>query len=441
MTGMSVRPYQEITFDKDGDVNAAQRDALARLDVTDLVMFAHGWNSSTAVSARLYSRFLAPFPDLLGDAARARLGYAGIVWPSMRFADEPVPDFERAAAVAGAVAGPGLDEETVRALMAAFPGREAVVERLAWLLAEQPDDAAAFDAFGSLVRELVAAPVAAPVAGAAADPGEGATAGPVAGATGVAADLGEGGDPAFLREDTVSVCAQFTAALDGSPVALGRGLKRLWKGAKEVLRQAAYWEMKRRSGTVGERGLGPLLGHLARSSPRVRVHLVGHSQGARLVSFALRGLPEGVRNVKSVTLLQGAFSHYVFATRLPHGLRGAGALGGLQRRVDGPVVACYSRHDTALGVIYPLAARLAGDATSLIRDERWWAMGHDGIQAVDGTPRLTLDAALARGLPASGCVNVDAASVVRRGGPPTGAHSDICHPELARVVIAAGRIG
>ena len=82
--------------------------------------------------------------------------------------------------------------------------------------------------------------------------------------------------------------------------------------------------MKRRAGTVGELGLGPLLGQLARSSPEVRVHLVGHSLGARLVSFALRGLPDGVRTVKSVTLLQGAFSHYAFASRLPHARTAAG---------------------------------------------------------------------------------------------------------------------
>jgi hypothetical protein len=37
-------------------------------------------------------------------------------------------------------------------------------------------------------------------------------------------------------------------------------------------------------------------------------------------------------------------------------------------------------------------------------------------------------------------VNVDAAAVVRRGGPPAGAHSDILHEELARLVLAAGRI-
>jgi hypothetical protein len=38
-------------------------------------------------------------------------------------------------------------------------------------------------------------------------------------------------------------------------------------------------------------------------------------------------------------------------------------------------------------------------------------------------------------------VNVDACAVVCHGGAPNGAHSDIVHPELARVVLAAGRIG
>ena len=50
--------------------------------------------------------------------------------------------------------------------------------------------------------------------------------------------------------------------------------------------------MKNRAGTVGRNGLGPLLGRLPAG---VRVHLVGHSFGARLVSFALAGLPAGAR--------------------------------------------------------------------------------------------------------------------------------------------------
>lgn len=92
MTGMSVRPYWEPRFDAYGDVDLRQRDRLleqaAQRDLTDLVVFAHGWNNTRTMATRLYDRFFAPFPELLGEAGPARLGYMGVVWPSMRFADE-----------------------------------------------------------------------------------------------------------------------------------------------------------------------------------------------------------------------------------------------------------------------------------------------------------------------------------------------------------------
>ncbi|MET9379390.1 alpha/beta hydrolase [Streptomyces sp. NPDC002992] len=416
MAGISVEPYREITFDKDGDGAAGQHEALAglaRQGVTDLVMFAHGWNNSRSVATRLYGAFFAPFPEALRPDVR--VGYAGVVWPSMMFSDEPIPDFE---SVAGVV--PDEPVADMEAVAAVHPGKEAVVGRLATLLREQPDDEAALAEFGELLRELTDT-------------------------NGSRAFAQEGPDvPDFLLGDPVAVCAMFADALEEAAgpgsvptprEAFGGRLTRYWKGAREALRQATYYTMKRRSGTVGERGLGPLLGELARSSPGLRIHLVGHSMGARLVSYALRGLPAGARNVASVTLLQGAFSHYAFAARLPHEPGRGGSLRDLQRRVDGPVVACYSRHDTALRVIYPLASRLARDAESLLAgDKRWGAIGHDGVQAVPGTPVLTLAAALRDGIPPTGCVSVDAAEVV-------GEHSDICHAELARVVASAGRIG
>lgn len=68
------------------------------------------------------------------------------------------------------------------------------------------------------------------------------------------------------------------------------------------------------------------------------------------------------------------------------------------------------------------------------------ALGFDGVQAVAGTKGFKLADALRAKLPVSGCVNIDASAVVKRGGAPSGAHSDICHRELAQVVLAAGRI-
>ncbi|WP_329278987.1 serine-threonine protein kinase [Streptomyces sp. NBC_01451] len=448
---MSVSPYWELTFDADGDTDGHRRDRLLAevgpRKVRDLIVFAHGWNNDRSMATRLYSRFFAAVPALA--PATARIGYVGVVWPSMRFTDEPIPDFKRsmtATAVPEATDRPGLDKDTRQALMETFPGRATVVEQIARLLERPPDGDEALEEFGGLVRLLVEVSPETPQSGFAAD---------------LLADGEPEDDPEMFAGSTTAVCRDFARALarPEPPGAVAEfGLPRLpdpWKGAQELLRQATYYAMKRRAGTVGERGLGTVVGRLAGAAPGVRVHLVGHSFGARLVSFALRGLPDEVRTVKSVTLLQGAFSHYAFAAELPHDARAAGALKGRQSRIDGPLVCCYSQHDGALSTFYPLASRMAGDSQGVLDADRsvlgfgvakalgpkWGAMGHDGVQAVPGTVGLTIAEALrAAQLPVSGCVNVDATAVVKNGGPPSGAHSDICHSELAQVVLAAGRI-
>ncbi|GGX37220.1 serine-threonine protein kinase [Streptomyces chartreusis] len=436
---VGVSPYWELTFDADGDPDAGRRDRLlagvARHGVRDLIVFAHGWNSDRSGATRLYDAFFAPIPGLVPEA---RVGYVGVVWPSMRFSDEPIPDFPRAVA-AEMPRRPALDKDTRHALLETFPGRATVIEQIARMLDQQPREEAELAEFGRLVRLLVDVVPPGPQALFAAD------------------TLCEGvpqDSPDLFADSTAAVCEDFAQALthleapDPAPESVASfSLPNPWEGAHELLRQATYYAMKRRAGTVGERGLGRIVGQLAARSPELRVHLVGHSFGARLVSFALRGLPEGVRSVKSVTLLQGAFSHYAFASRLPHDARAGGVLEGQHNRIDGPLVCCHSRHDSALSTMYPLASRMAGDARGIAAPDigrmlgaKWGAMGHDGVQAVPGTKSYDLVGALRAKLPASGCVNVDAAAVVRRGGPPAGAHCDIVHPELARLVLAAGRI-
>ncbi|MFI6015679.1 serine-threonine protein kinase [Streptomyces sp. NPDC051243] len=436
---VSVTPYWELTFDADGDPDAGRRDRLlagvGRHQVRDLIVFAHGWNNDRSGATRLYDGFFAAIPRL---APAARIGYAGVVWPSMRFSDEPIPDFPRAVA-AEMPRRPALDKDTRHALLETFPGRATVIDQIARMLDQQPREEAELEEFGRLVRMLVDVVPPGPQALFAAD------------------TLCEGvpqDSPDMLSGSVAAVCEEFAQALTQLEASGGAqdgvasfSLPNPWEGAHELLRQATYYTMKRRAGTVGERGLGPVIGQLAAREPGVRVHLVGHSFGARLVSFALRGLPKGVRSVKSVTLLQGAFSHYAFASRLPHDARAGGVLEGQHNRIDGPLVCCYSRHDSALSTMYPLASRMAGDARGVAAVDigrmlgaKWGAMGHDGVQAVPGTKSYKLAEALKATLPTSGCVNVDAAAVVRRGGPPAGAHSDIVHRELAQVVVAAGRI-
>lgn len=192
--------------------------------------------------------------------------------------------------------------------------------------------------------------------------------------------------------------------------------------------------MKQRAGTVGQHGLGPFIGDLASQAPNLHVHLIGHSFGARLVSFALAGLPGGQPSpVRSLTLLEGAFSHFAFAPKLPQDPARSGALKGMTERVAGPLLACYSSHDTAVGLFYPVASMTANDDAAGFTDDlmyRWAGIGHDGAQAV-AAATMTLQA---KGTPYNltpgQFTNLDSSAIVCQGGSPSGAHSDIVHPEL-----------
>ncbi|MEU7906585.1 hypothetical protein [Actinoplanes sp. NPDC049118] len=445
-------PFWEITFDADGDPEGPGRDALltevAARGVTDLFVFAHGWNNERRTARRLYNGFFGLLAGQLRNTPAnppVVAGLAGVVWPSKRWSDEPIPDFGPATATAAtpgaaaatevapapaAASSATLDKKTLDDLRETFPAATRALDRMAELLESEPTDAALAE-FHSCLAEFGAS-------GVAQDDGEGtgATAGPRM--------LQDGPERLFERyRDALRGAGVEIPGGSGGAAGLGDRLKGMWNGAKEALRQATYWEMKNRSGVVGRNGLGPALGALHGAAPGLRVHLIGHSFGARLVSYALAGLTDGLSPspVKSVTLLQGAFSHFAFADPLPFDAGRRGALAGMQRRVDGPITVCFSRHDGAVGRFYPLASFAAREDSAGANDAmyRWGGMGADGAQNHDVALDAIAPAGAAYRFSADRILNVDAAEVVHRGGAPTGAHSDIVHPELTWVVLAASR--
>jgi hypothetical protein len=215
----------------------------------------------------------------------------------------------------------------------------------------------------------------------------------------------------------------------------------LWDGAKEALRAASYWQMKERAGVVGKAGLGPLVMDIYKAAPDARIHLLGHSFGARLVSFSLAGLPASAVGtaspVKSLVLLQGAFSHFAFADALPHDRKRSGALKGMENRVDGPILVTHSRKDTAVGSAYPKASFLSRDdaAGTSAKVPRWGAMGSSGAQAVAATELRFGNVGDNYRFSRGRFFNLDGNTVIVNGGPPSGAHSDIVHDKIAWAVI------
>jgi hypothetical protein len=67
-------------------------------------------------------------------------------------------------------------------------------------------------------------------------------------------------------------------------------------------------------------------------------------------------------------------------------------------------------------------------------------MGADGAQGVHARldPLRPAGPGTSYRFSPGAALNVDASDIVRAGGPPSGAHSDIIHPELTWLVLLAG---
>ncbi|MFN8526919.1 MAG: serine-threonine protein kinase [Chloroflexota bacterium] len=426
-------PYFELVFDEGGKPGKRTEDVVAGVaGATDLLIFSHGWNNSPSDARDLYGRFYGSLRDLFssqsGPADGRSIAVAGVIWPSMRWADEqpwiPEEDAGGAAGLGPSPAQPAVGD-MVRGLRAVFkrPAQRKALDEMAGMLEGGLTGEAAPARFQALMKKLVTA-------------------------KGGSAPEDEGELAGLLREPARQVFERMATAVPtgegaGGAAGLGDLFSTITEGAKMALRQLTYFEMKQRAGVVGQGGLGPLVGRIAAANPGLQIHLIGHSFGARLVSFSLAGLPADCHAVKTLFLLQGAFSHFAFADSLPHDAARGGALAGMMARVDGPLVATHTVHDTAVGKLYPVASFTAGQDASAVGDDvgfRWGAIGHDGAQAV-GAPDPPLGA-VGTSYPFStgAFTNLNGDDLMNRGGPPSGAHGDIVYPEIAWALAQAAKL-
>lgn len=431
-------PFWELRFDKDAKaVNEAALETFLRevkdQGLTDLFVFSHGWNNDPATARRLYKGFFGEVRKLLDNAnlnksRQTKVGTAGVIWPSILFPDEDLAAISDggAASLGGETIGSGDLFTEIRKVFSE-PEQQPVLDDLERLLNERKRSDAALREFKDKLGQLLA----------------GETVDPSSPDTLEQRGIVESEDPRELFE----ALAENEPSEDsqGGAAGLGDAFGRLWDGAKGALRVTTYYQMKSRAGKVGREGLAPLLGRLHAAAPDLRIHLLGHSFGARLVSYALSGLPaaEGQKSpVKSLFLLQGAFSHFTFADSLPFDRRRKGDLAGMASRVDGPLLTTHSLLDLAVGKAYPAASIIARQDASAAGDvvSRWGAMGNDGAQAVSAQDIPLGRPGTAYPLQDGKWLNLDGNQVIVNGGPPSGSHSDINHPETAWAALAAAKI-
>ncbi len=442
-------PVWDVVFDAKGTLTSPARgDLVTELHaegVADLFVFSHGWGTSERSARALYDVFFPLIAARAGDVpAVGPIGFVGLYWPSLWFPESgdatgPAPTGSTQAGDAGVVdVSAGTASLTGAAIaMALVPGFA------------DPADQDAVSEIGRLIDDGVAL-----------GPAESEesrtqrilrihevirTLAPTPSAGGTFEDAGE---TALLGSDDPVHAYQLAAQAFGSapPASSTQGVgdwfRNAINGAKDAVRVLSYTIMKARAGDVGHDGLGPMLAELHREVPGLNVHLIGHSFGARLVSFALSGVGTPDESpVGSLLLVQGAFSHWAFAQATDNPFDKAGALNAFADRVHGPLVSTFTPFDWAVGVWYPRASFLAQQDISADVAGRWGGMGTDGFQAVSPVGDKVMPAlgGTDYGFVPGSFYRVDARNVINdtTNQPFSGAHSDIGKFPVAELALAA----
>jgi esterase/lipase superfamily enzyme len=376
-------PYAPIEFTTRGTVaDDAQLDRALQLvragrggAATDVLLLAHGWNNDIADAERLFTELADNTADLARTRAPdRRWTVIGLLWPSVKWADD------------GQLAGGGLSTaDELSTLLDAITERvqdAAVAAELRQLAGDLDTSREARDRFLARLRDLLPAETEVedddPVPGALRS---GDTEEVFAQAHEAELAIEDDAEPAGAPGDADLPPGLHPDFPTGAgPAAAGLSLpdldpKRL---ARQLLNLTTYYTMKARAGSVGSTGVAGLLGRLAEEPDPPRLHLAGHSFGARVVSAAASGTQAPVA---SVTLLQGAFSHRGFSgSTIPEGAFRRMLTGP---QLLGPVVVTHTHNDRAVRLAYAVASRLARQVGTGLGDagDPYGGLGANGAVA------------------------------------------------------------
>jgi hypothetical protein len=386
MPDLSQFPSAEMEFDRDAKPVSGVDEVLdlANGDCTDLIVMSHGWNNDAREARDLYKQFAASMREVLNrdavSALRARkIAIVGVLWPSKKFSDDDGGGL-------GGAAGADSPDETlevlaaIEALREVFPGPDAkrTLDSAKALVPQLEDSADARREFAQLFKTLVKAT--------AVDDED-------ASEDLLAMDGGE-----IMDRLAEPVLIPASAGVDGGAAAgIGdeggaAGFFDMFTGplgaAKKLANLTTFYEMKARAGEIGARGVAPVIAQVNQARPNLKVHLVGHSFGARLVSATAKQLPGDT--IATMSLLQGAFSHHGFARDFEPGRSGFFRQVVDNETVGGPMVITKTANDKPVGLAYAIASFLANEAAAGLGDasDRFGGIGRNGAvktaEAVEG---------------------------------------------------------
>jgi hypothetical protein len=435
--------YYLIPYDENGverrwsGVSCSEQAAreLARLPITDVFLFSHGWQGDVPAAKDQYNRWIATMADCRADweaMRRVRPDFLplliGLHWPSLPFGDEEL----RGTSVGAGSKSAGVDENLVELYASRIADTRRSRQALRTVLANRhtPQGEALSPEVAEALRAL--------------QQEAGLRSQGVAGAPG--ADC-EAFDPQrmyrALRDERVGRIGGSLEAQAGASDLL-----------VDFLRTLSFWKMKDRARQFGESGGRRLLTTLQSAVPgnrSVRFHLMGHSFGCIVVSATLAGVPGSAtssRPINSLTLVQGALSLWSYCSRIPYSPATRGYFRSIIDRqlVNGPIITTQSSFDTAVGKWYPLAAGVARQVAYATQDQpvfpKYAGVGAFGLQGegLNLERRDILPITASYGFRSGGIYNLECSTVIRNGDAVSGAHSDICHPEVAHAIWEAATV-
>ena len=377
--------FTRLQFDADGMLqDAPALQELKSRGATDMVFIAHGFRNDENDATGLYDRFLSTFRDQLNNpvfssVATRRLVVAGVYWPSKPY-QETFSD--------GSVQALDADSAQKEAVRAKLENLKATVARAdqkpkidkAIALLDQVDGSKdAQDQFVKLALSLW----------------DNSEADPTEGAERIRATDGSvlldklkipiivSSGTSHAEGGTMSVGAETTGmGQTGTTEGLGSMFGSIFGRIGQFLNLTTWYVMKNRAGVVGAAGVAQAVRDLKTATPAVKIHLVGHSLGGRLMAGCAKSLAQTNSHVESLSLLEAAFSHYGFSAN-----NGKGQAGFFRDVIDrkvvtGPIIATYSGQDKVVGTVYAVASRLASDSVQEVGDanDPYGGIGRNGAQ-------------------------------------------------------------
>src|SRR5688572_8389148 len=291
-------PYTQVHFDNDG---RRLNEPTVPPGTTDLVVVSHGWNNDEADATTLYTKLFTNLAqETAGDAAfgQRRLAILGVIWPAKKF-NELMTHIEGTGPATGGAKSLGASDKAsaVQTMLDAIDraatlfdspadaDRRRKIESLKDLAPKLEDDPRAQEQFVLILRQVLDRGDATSEQAHREDSSdvllESQPSVVFANATRSAPAGGTGGPASEPPKASASVGSHDP---QGRAAGFGAFFSAAANAVTNLLNVTTYFEMKQRAGTVGKQGVAPMMDELAGQVERI--HLVGHSFGARVVTAA-----------------------------------------------------------------------------------------------------------------------------------------------------------